>query len=79
MPSFASARSQVDLAGSERLRKTRSEGPVAKEAQYINKSLSFLEQARGAAQRAALSPVALCGRFPLQNQSRPASERQERA
>lgn len=37
-------RPQVDLAGSERLRKTRSEGAVAKEAQYINKSLSFLEQ-----------------------------------
>lgn len=34
----------MDLAGSERLRKTRSEGVVAKEAQYINKSLSFLEQ-----------------------------------
>ncbi|CAG9465590.1 unnamed protein product [Pedinophyceae sp. YPF-701] len=34
----------VDLAGSERLSKTRSEGQVAKEATYINKSLSFLEQ-----------------------------------
>eukprot|EP00854_Cymbomonas_tetramitiformis_P012243 gene12243-14456_t len=34
----------VDLAGSERLSKTKSEGSVAKEAQYINKSLSFLEQ-----------------------------------
>lgn len=38
--------SQVDLAGSERLSKTHSEGSVAKEAQYINKSLSFLEQVR---------------------------------
>ncbi|KAM4606780.1 kinesin-like protein KIF9 [Polymixia lowei] len=35
----------VDLAGSERLGKTGSEGQVFKEARYINKSLSFLEQA----------------------------------
>uniref|UniRef100_A0A8I6A9A1 Kinesin-like protein n=1 Tax=Rattus norvegicus TaxID=10116 RepID=A0A8I6A9A1_RAT len=35
----------VDLAGSERLSKTGSEGRVLKEATYINKSLSFLEQA----------------------------------
>ncbi|KAM9712859.1 kinesin-like protein KIF9 [Menidia menidia] len=35
----------VDLAGSERLRKTGSEGQMMKEAMYINKSLSFLEQA----------------------------------
>ncbi|XP_065438645.1 kinesin-like protein KIF9 isoform X6 [Chrysemys picta bellii] len=35
----------VDLAGSERLGKTGSEGQVLKEATYINKSLSFLEQA----------------------------------
>ncbi|XP_067834986.1 kinesin-like protein KIF9 isoform X2 [Heptranchias perlo] len=34
----------VDLAGSERLGKTRSEGQVMREAMYINKSLSFLEQ-----------------------------------
>ncbi|NXS58547.1 KIF9 protein, partial [Brachypteracias leptosomus] len=34
----------VDLAGSERLSKTGSEGQVLKEATYINKSLSFLEQ-----------------------------------
>ncbi|NWR54827.1 KIF9 protein, partial [Bucorvus abyssinicus] len=34
----------VDLAGSERLSKTGSEGHVLKEATYINKSLSFLEQ-----------------------------------
>ena len=34
----------VDLAGSERLRKTGSEGTVAREATFINKSLSFLEQ-----------------------------------
>jgi kinesin family protein 6/9 len=34
----------VDLAGSERLDKTLSAGSVAKEAQHINKSLSFLEQ-----------------------------------
>uniref|UniRef100_A0A8C3M076 Kinesin-like protein n=1 Tax=Chrysolophus pictus TaxID=9089 RepID=A0A8C3M076_CHRPC len=34
----------IDLAGSERLSKTRSEGRVLKEAAYINKSLSFLEQ-----------------------------------
>ena len=31
-------------SGSERLSKTKSEGQVAKEAQFINKSLSFLEQ-----------------------------------
>ncbi|XP_059182593.1 kinesin-like protein KIF9 isoform X2 [Centropristis striata] len=35
----------VDLAGSERLKKTGSEGQMFKEAMYINKSLSFLEQA----------------------------------
>ncbi|XP_048806287.1 kinesin-like protein KIF9 isoform X2 [Lagopus muta] len=34
----------IDLAGSERLSKTGSEGRVLKEAAYINKSLSFLEQ-----------------------------------
>ena len=34
----------VDLAGSERLSKTASQGQIAKEATYINKSLSFLEQ-----------------------------------
>ncbi|XP_028933124.1 kinesin-like protein KIF9 isoform X2 [Ornithorhynchus anatinus] len=35
----------VDLAGSERLGKTGSDGQVPKEATYINKSLTFLEQA----------------------------------
>eukprot|EP00118_Oscarella_pearsei_P007443 m.36588 g.36588 ORF g.36588 m.36588 type:complete len:779 (+) comp32263_c0_seq2:38-2374(+) len=34
----------VDLAGSERLKKTKSEGATQKEAMYINRSLSFLEQ-----------------------------------
>ncbi|XP_040287413.1 kinesin-like protein KIF9 isoform X2 [Bufo bufo] len=34
----------VDLAGSERVGKTGSAGQVLKEATYINKSLSFLEQ-----------------------------------
>nr|XP_060638693.1 kinesin-like protein KIF9 [Anolis sagrei ordinatus] len=34
----------VDLAGSERLAKSKSEGRGLKEATYINKSLSFLEQ-----------------------------------
>ncbi|CAK8673389.1 unnamed protein product [Clavelina lepadiformis] len=34
----------VDLAGSERLGKTGSEGQIQKEAMYINKSLTFLEQ-----------------------------------
>merc|ERR1719421_1104623 len=34
----------VDLAGSERVKKTNSEGVTLKEAAYINKSLSFLEQ-----------------------------------
>ncbi|XP_042690223.1 kinesin-like protein KIF9 isoform X3 [Centrocercus urophasianus] len=34
----------IDLAGSEKLSKTGSEGRVLKEAAYINKSLSFLEQ-----------------------------------
>lgn len=34
----------VDLAGSERSAKTQSTGVVQKEAKYINKSLSFLEQ-----------------------------------
>ena len=34
----------VDLAGSERSAKTGTEGAIAREATYINKSLSFLEQ-----------------------------------
>lgn len=34
----------VDLAGSERSAKTGAEGSIAREATYINKSLSFLEQ-----------------------------------
>ncbi|KAL0229985.1 hypothetical protein PCE1_003549 [Barthelona sp. PCE] len=34
----------VDLAGSERVKKTGSVGQLLKEAQYINKSLSLLEQ-----------------------------------
>ena len=34
----------VDLAGSERMNKTGSTGSVQKEANYINKSLSYLEQ-----------------------------------
>ena len=34
----------VDLAGSERVKKTGSTGIVLKEANYINKSLTFLEQ-----------------------------------
>lgn len=34
----------VDLAGSERVHKARSEGIVLREAGYINKSLTFLEQ-----------------------------------
>nr|XP_034985589.1 kinesin-like protein KIF9 isoform X2 [Zootoca vivipara] len=34
----------VDLAGSERLAKTKSEGFGLKEATYINRSLSYLEQ-----------------------------------
>lgn len=34
----------VDLAGSERVKKTGTDGVTLKEASYINKSLSFLEQ-----------------------------------
>ncbi len=34
----------VDLAGSERLKKTNSEGGTLREAGFINKSLTFLEQ-----------------------------------
>lgn len=34
----------VDLAGSERTKKTGSEGLTLKEATFINKSLSYLEQ-----------------------------------
>ncbi|CAK9104383.1 Kinesin-like protein KIF9 [Durusdinium trenchii] len=34
----------VDLAGSERLKKTGSDGVMLKEATFINKSLTFLEQ-----------------------------------
>lgn len=35
----------VDLAGSERIGKTQCEGQTQEEALYINKSLTFLEQA----------------------------------
>ena len=35
----------VDLAGSERIGKTQCEGKTQEEALYINKSLTFLEQA----------------------------------
>lgn len=42
--SYKSKLNMVDLAGSERSSKTGIEGSVAKEALYINKSLSFLEQ-----------------------------------
>ena len=38
----------VDLAGSERTKKTGSEGKTLVEAQFINKSPSFLEQGGGA-------------------------------
>lgn len=38
------ALSMVDLAGSERVRKTQSSGVLLREASYINKSLTFLEQ-----------------------------------
>ncbi|KAI6653657.1 Kinesin-like protein KIF9 [Oopsacas minuta] len=41
---FQSKLNIVDLAGSERLKKTGSGGNVQKEALYINKSLTFLEQ-----------------------------------
>ncbi|CAF3904181.1 unnamed protein product [Adineta steineri] len=41
----ASKLNLVDLAGSERLAKTNSEGVTKREATFINKSLSFLEQA----------------------------------
>ncbi|XP_041046599.1 kinesin-like protein KIF9 isoform X1 [Carcharodon carcharias] len=41
---LASKLNMVDLAGSERLGKTGSEGQVMREAMYINKTLSFLEQ-----------------------------------
>jgi kinesin family protein 6/9 len=34
----------VDLAGSERLSKTETNGVTLKEAMYINRSLTFLEQ-----------------------------------
>lgn len=42
----ASKLNLVDLAGSERFTKTGAEGGTAREAMHINKSLTFLEQAR---------------------------------
>ena len=47
----------VDLAGSERVAKTGSEGVLLKEAMYINKSLSFLEQVVVALSSASRSHV----------------------
>ena len=44
----------MDLAGSERLTKTQPDDAIVKEAMFINKSLSFLEQ------------VAISFPFPLQ-------------
>ena len=49
----------VDLAGSERLAKTGTEGALAKEATYINKSLTFLEQVSTCAIITCLHPAAL--------------------
>ena len=52
----------VDLAGSERLAKTGTEGALAKEATYINKSLTFLEQVSTCAIVACFPSC--CTRFP---------------
>jgi hypothetical protein len=41
---LSSKLNMVDLAGSERVSKTQSTGAILREAMYINKSLSFLEQ-----------------------------------
>merc|ERR1719335_959428 len=41
---IASKLNLVDLAGSERVKKTGTDGAMLREAAYINKSLSFLEQ-----------------------------------
>ena len=41
---LSSKLNMVDLAGSERVSKTHSTGAILREAMYINKSLSFLEQ-----------------------------------
>ena len=41
---YTSKLNLVDLAGSERAAKTGASGATAREATYINKSLSFLEQ-----------------------------------
>jgi hypothetical protein len=50
----------VDLAGSERISKTKSEGTVLKEAQQINKSLSFLEQVLVIRVGCMLAPIGSC-------------------
>ena len=42
---FTSKLNLVDLAGSERAAKTGAVGATAREANHINKSLTFLEQA----------------------------------
>jgi hypothetical protein len=58
----ASKLNLVDLAGSERVSKTRSEGSVLREAGYINKSLSFLEQVGGGGPRVDCAPMHHCMR-----------------
>ena len=46
----------VDLAGSERTKKTHASGQTLKEAMFINKSLSFLEQTVNALSKNAKFP-----------------------
>ncbi|UPR05061.1 kinesin [Chloropicon primus] len=51
----------VDLAGSERTKKTHASGQTLKEAMFINKSLSFLEQTVNALSKASHSRGASSG------------------
>ena len=55
----------VDLAGSERTKKTHASGQTLKEAMFINKSLSFLEQTVNALSKASNSRGGAGGRRGL--------------
>ena len=64
----------VDLAGSERTKKTHASGQTLKEAMFINKSLSFLEQTVNALSKSSYARGSSTGRRGLGDDSSSASD-----